>query len=146
MVFIFGIILIFGKENIISSKTIGLVLVIFSILFLIVEIRTYTQVKNSKKSGEITNSPHSQISSYFERNKIKYIYQPKEEKLFDFFLPEYDVYVKYWDKDFSKRDELIKYAKKRDLKFVEIFYDKLSSFNLLHSSFMKKLSEQLKKK
>ena len=146
IVFITGIILILGKEDIISTKTIGIILVILSILFLIREISTYIQIKKSKKSKEMTNISHSQIASYFEKNNIKYIYKPKEEILFDFFLPEYDLYVKYWEEGFSKRDELIKYAKKRYLKFIEIFYDKLSSINLLHSSFMKKLSEQLKKK
>jgi len=145
-VLILGIILIFGKEGLISSKTLGIILVILSILFLIEEVITHIKIKKSKKSGEITDISHSQIASYLEKNNIKYIYKPKEEKLFDFFLPEYEVYIKYWEENFSKREELIKYSKKRELKFVEIFYDKLSPISLLHSSFMKKLSEQLKKK
>jgi len=143
---VLGVILLFGRENIISSQTIGGILVLLSVLFLLQEINTYLKVKKSKKSGEIADEQHSQIASYFEKNNIKYIYKPKEEKLFDFYLPQYDTYVKYWGEDFSKREELIKYSKKAGIKYVEIFYDKLSSMNLLHSSFMKKLSEQLKKK
>lgn len=146
VVFILGIIFIFGKEEIISTKTIGIILIILSLLFLIGEIRTHIEIKKSKKSGEIIDISHSQIASYLEKNNMKYIYKPEEEKFFDFFLPEYDIYIKYWEENFSKRNELIKYAKKRELKFVEIFYDKLSPITMLHSSFMKKLSEQLKKK
>lgn len=146
--FIIGIIFIFGNESMVSTKTIGGVIIVCAILFLFQELWTNIRVKKSQKSEDITYNPHSQIASYFEKNNIKYIYKPKEEKLFDFYLPEYGdgVYVKYWAENFSKREELIKYAKKTGLKFVEIFYDKLSPINLLHSSFMKKLSEQLKKK
>ncbi len=145
-----GIIFIFGNESLISSRTIGFVLIIGSILYLFNKIRVHFQVKKSKKSGEIAeiDVSHSKVAIYLENNHIKYIYKPKEEKLFEFYLPEYEVYVKYWEENFnsSKRDELTRYAKKGEIKFVEVFYDKLSSIELLHSSFMKKLSEKLKKK
>lgn len=143
-----GLSFIFGKESFLSSKNAGIIFIIISILFIIQEIITHIKVRKSKKSEQIENNGQKQIAFYFEKNDIKYIYKPKEEKLFDFFLPQYDVYIKYWEERYSKfeRDELIKYAKKQEIKFIEIFYDKLISMNLLHSSFMKKLSEQLKKK
>ncbi|GEM_PF-5053506 len=143
---IVSVILILGNESMVSTKSIGGVILVCVTLFLLQELWTRWRVKKSLKSAEITNIPHSTIASYFERNDIKYIYKPKEEKLFDFYLPQYDVYVKYWDIDHSKRDELIKYAKKGEMKYIEIFYDKLNPVSLLHSSFMKKLSEVLKKK
>jgi len=149
ILFIFvGLILIFGKQDVITTKSIGILIVIFSILFLVGEIHLYYKVKKSKKYNEIKNSAHSIIANYFERNSIKYIYMPKDEKDFEFLLPEYDVYVKYWEEHPAKaeREKIKKRVRKYELKFVEIFYDKIHSHKILHASFMKRLSKQLKKR
>lgn len=146
VLFLMGLALVIGKEDLLTSQEVGGVLIGLSILALIGEFWTSYRVKKSKKSGDITDAAHNQIAAYLENNNIKYIYKPKDEKLLDFFLPQYDVYVKYWGKEFSEREKLIKYAKRKEIKLVEIFYDKLNPISLLHSSFMKKLSEQLKKK
>ena len=146
VLFLMGLALVIGKENLLTSQEVGGVLIGVAILSLIGDFWIAYRVKKSKKSGEITDPSHHQIASYLENNDIKYIYKPRDEKLLDFFLPQYDVYVKYWGKDFSEREKLIKYAKKKEIKLIEIFYDKLNPISLLHSSFMKKLSEQLKKK
>lgn len=145
ILFIFiGLALIFGKLDPLTSKEIGIFIIIFSLLFLFVEISLYLQVKKSKKSKEIKIPEHTKIVEYFENNNIKYIYKPKDEPDFEFFLPEYDVYIKYWKEFTNKvdREKIKKRAKKYELKFVEIFYDKIYSPQILHSSFMKRLSKQ----
>jgi len=145
---IMGLILALKKEDMTSSRTIGVIIIIFSALSLIHEIQLHYRVKKSKNANEIKNSSHSLIANYFERNNIKYIYMPKEEKDFEFFLPEYESYVKYWENPLAlnDRNRIKKNAEKYALKFVEIFYDKIYDLKTLHGSFMKRLSEQLKKR
>ena len=144
-----GLILVFGKEDIISTKTIGILIIIFSILFLIFEIKIYYQVKKSKKSKDIKNQEHSIIAYYLERHNITYVYLPKEEKQLTFLLPEYDVYIKYWEKetyDKEKRKKLLKKLKGNKTPIIELFKDNLISFKQLDWKFMQRILEALKKK
>jgi len=56
ILFIFiGLALIFGKQDTLTTKQIGIFIIIVSLLFLYGEIRLYVQVKKSKKSNRIKN-------------------------------------------------------------------------------------------
>ena len=103
-------------------------------------------MKKSRKSKDILIQEHKIIAKYLENNKIKYIYKPKEEREFDFYLLEYDTYVRYWGKHSNKidRERLEKKINRLDLKYIEIYYDKINFMKTLHGSFMKKLSKQTK--
>ena len=121
---------------------------IFSILSIFIEYVLHIRIKRSKKSADILIPEHRKIADYLEMNKIKYIYKPKYEKEYDFELPEYDAYIKYWGENSlkSERDKLMKKSKKYEIKYIDIYYNKINSMKTLHGSFMKKLSRLTKKR
>jgi cell division protein FtsI/penicillin-binding protein 2 len=144
-----GVFLIIMRGDFISTKTVGYVIAIFSILYIVGIFFTNFQIKKSKKHKEIENPKHSMIAYYLERHKIKYIYLPKDEKELTFSLPEYDVYIKYWEKEPYNKEERKKILKKlegRDTHLVELFHDNLSSIQKLDWKFTERLLELLKKK
>lgn len=148
--FLLGVILIFNESNevfSITSNTLGIIITIFSIFFLINEIQTYLQIKNSEKSFQIEIFGNRKIAEYLEKNNILYIYKPKEEKDFDFYLPEYDIYVKYnkENEDIKIKEKVKKNAKKREINYIIIEENKLEPIEKLHTSFMKKLATSIKK-
>lgn len=143
LLLVFGFLLVILREGIISTKTLGTLIIVFCGLVLIEEIWIIYSLKKSRKSRDISDVNLRFIAEYLENNNIKYIFQPKDMKEFEFFLPEYDVYVKYWKEFTNKmnREKILKIAKKMDLKIVEIWHDKITTHQLLHSSFMKRLSQ-----
>ncbi len=142
----FGFILIFIREDVLPRRGIGFGLILISILLLCREISIHKATRKSKKSYNILIPEHKIIAKYLENNNIKYIYEPEDEKRFEFYLPDYDIYVKYWGEYTTKvdRERLEKKINRLDLKYIEIYYDKIDSMKTLHGSFMKKLSQQTK--
>lgn len=146
--FFLGVILVIINDSI-STETVGYFIAILSLIYVLEIFYTNYQVKKSRRSVNIQNPQHSMIAYYLERHKIKYIYLPKEEKQLTFSLPEYDIYIKYWEKesyDKEKRKKILKKLKGNETRLIELFYDNLNSIKKLDWKFTERLLESLKKK
>ena len=98
MLFILGVLILFGQ---ISSKTIGWIVIFISIFGVIYEGKLRYYIKFKKSNKNVKSLRELFITQYFEKKKIKCIYEPflmlgKETLHPDFFLPEFDIYVEYW--------------------------------------------------
>ena len=146
---------VFG-DRLISSKGIGVLLIILSISNLIYELKLRYYIYGRKDVKDFKSNKEAFIASYFDKKKIKYIYEKElklgKEKIHpDFFLPEFDVYVEYWGKwpaDFDYRKEC-NYKRslfeKYDINLVELYPDNLFSINKLDWKFTERLLNLLKK-
>jgi len=153
---IFGIILIFAPMRDVSAREIGFVMVLISILCGIYEAKLRYYIKFKKSPKEFKSGKEAFIASYFDKKKIKYIYEKKLKLPSglikpDFYLPEFDVYVEYWGKwnsDFEYRKEC-KHKRetyeKNEIKLVELYPDNLASMNQLDWKFTERLLQILKK-
>jgi len=151
-----GIVLFIFGDKFADSKAIGTIIAIISLCFLIYEIQLRYYIKIKKNTKEFKSYKEAFIAQYFDKKKIKYIYE-KELKLGrdklhpDFFLPEFDMYVEYWGKfpgDFDYRKECNhkrKIYENGNIKLVELYPDNLASFQQLDWKFTERLLSILKK-
>ncbi|HJX05127.1 MAG TPA: hypothetical protein VJ461_00280 [Candidatus Nanoarchaeia archaeon] len=153
---IIGILLFIFGDKFADSKSIGIIIAVISLCFLVYEIQLRYYIKVKKNTKEFKSNREAFIAKYFDSKKIKYIYE-KELKLGrsklhpDFFLPEFDVYVEYWGKwpgDFDYRKECShkrKLYEEYDVKLIELYPDNLISFQQLDWKFTERLLNILKK-
>ena len=149
VLFLMGIIIYFSNIEDLTNEQVGGVVIFFSLLWIIMEYWTSWDVKKSLKSYQIKIPEHKAIAEYLEKNNHRYIYKPKEcEKLFDFSVPDLDVYVNYWNENKNEQDRraLDKKAKKWDANLIKIPHYCIDDIKKLHGSFSNQLAKFVKKR
>jgi len=155
-VFVIAIILTFSSEEWITVKGLLIFIAVMAFLFIIYEAKLRYFIKIKKSSKKFKSKKETFIASYFDKKRIKYIYERavkvgKDTLHPDFYLPEFDVYVEYWGRwsnDFEYRKER-RHKKllyeKYHYSLIELFPDNLCSINQLDWKFTERLLKILKK-
>jgi hypothetical protein len=156
-IFIGTLLIIAPRQETLSQNTVGIIVIIISLLYLISGTKLWWDIKHIKRPEKFRSKDEEFIADYFDRKNIKCIYE-KEIKLGkrkikpDFYLPEFDVYVEYWGMWNSSRayneecEDKRNNFKKEDLKLVELYPDNLIDSKTLDWKFTKRLLEVLKRK
>lgn len=147
--------IIFPEKFPLHTRTVGILILILSSLYIIYESQLRYYIKFKKSNNNFKSNRESFIATYFDKKHIKYLYE-KSLKLGsqllhpDFYLPEFDVYVEYWGRwgDFEynktcnhKRHLYEKYG----IELIELYPDNLVSINQLDWKFTERLLNILKK-
>ena len=159
LIFIFiGLILIISpKQEALTQKTVGIIVIIIASLYLISETKLWWTIKHIKRPEKFRSKDEEFIADYFDRKNIKCIYEislklGKRTIKPDFYLPEFDVYVEYWGMWNSSRayneecEDKRKNFKKEGIPLVELYPDNIRDFRTLDWKFTDRLLKVLKKR
>ena len=129
--FIIGLALYFS-DDVIQAKHLGIGVTLISLLFLINEIKLRYYIKRKRKDEKIDSKEESFIADYLKDKKINYVYKKKiklsgKKIETTFFLPEFDIYLIYWAKNYDQknRKEIEKRFNDTDTHLVQIYYDNI---------------------
>jgi len=149
--FIIGLALYFS-DDVIQAKHLGIGVTLISLLFLINEIKLRYYIKRKRKDEKIDSKEESFIADYLKDKKINYVYKKKiklsgKKIETTFFLPEFDIYLIYWAKNYDQknRKEIEKRFNDTDTHLVQIYYDNIINKNQLDWKFTERLLKIIKK-
>lgn len=145
-----GIILINSDQSkVLTPEVVGWGIIVISGLWLLGNFMDGRDVKKSLKSNQIKIPEDKFIAEYFEKNNHRYVYQPKDCKnIAEFYVTDFDVYVKYWNSQMNEHDKKIidKKAKKQDIYLIKIPQYCIGDFMKLHGSFSNQLAKIAKRR
>src|SRR3989344_1505062 len=150
LLLIFGFVLIFKPNNLISNiKELGIIIIIISFYLFISEFIRKYKISSPFKKNYYDSKEEEKIAEYFKRKNLIYYHHPKIrlnkfsygfyipfytlEIEPDFFLPEFKIYVEYWgmieNQDYKRKsyDFKTKLYKDNGIEFISLYPKNLNN-------------------